>query len=208
MTRARTTARGGKGFRRNAPVKTQSVIRRSRVSRDFARTCPLRCTARVWPYPQWQRLSVRCRSHKNGPTAQNRFEVSSSPSCMCPRMRPSTTWMLRTTFVKVRCDILSRMCGEHVVDQKLFDDLWKRQIHNPAAFWGPFPLPSVALDDPRFVRPIPRNTWGGPSQALTALRVIRWFNHYARAAELHDGQMVRSVATRHDIPAADGPAQR
>jgi hypothetical protein len=86
-------------------------------------------------------------------------------------------------FVKVRCDILSRMCGEHVVDQKLFDDLWKRQIHNPAAFWGPFPLPSVALDDPRFVRPIPRNTWGGPSQALTALRVIRWFNHYGRAAE-------------------------
>jgi hypothetical protein len=86
-------------------------------------------------------------------------------------------------FVKIRCDVLSRMCGEHVPDQKLFDDLWTRQIHNPKAFWAPFPLPSVALDDPQFVRPIPRNTWGGPSQALTALRASRWFDHYGRAAE-------------------------
>nr|WP_213807061.1 alpha-L-rhamnosidase [Granulicella sp. dw_53] len=86
-------------------------------------------------------------------------------------------------FVKVRSDILSRMCGEHVVDQRLFDELWTRQIHNPKAFWAPFPLPSVALDDPRFVRPIPRNSWGGASQALTALRAIRWFDHYGRSAE-------------------------
>ncbi|ADV83524.1 MGH1-like glycoside hydrolase domain-containing protein [Terriglobus saanensis] len=86
-------------------------------------------------------------------------------------------------FVKVRSDILSRMCGEHVVDQKLFDELWTLQIHNPKAFWAPFPLPSVALDDPQFVRPIPRNSWGGASQALTALRAVRWFDHYGRAAE-------------------------
>jgi hypothetical protein len=85
--------------------------------------------------------------------------------------------------VKINCDILSRMCGEHVVDQKLFDDLWTRQIHNPKAFWAPYPLPSVALNDPLFVRPIPRNSWGGPSQALTALRAPRWFDHYGRAAE-------------------------
>jgi hypothetical protein len=86
-------------------------------------------------------------------------------------------------FVKVRSDILSRMCGEHVIDQKLFDELWAREIHNPKAFWAPFPLPSVALDDPQFVRPIPRNSWGGASQALTALRALRWFDHYGRAAE-------------------------
>ena len=83
-------------------------------------------------------------------------------------------------FVKIRCDILSRMCGEHIPDQALFDDLWARQIHNPKAFWAPWPLPSVALDDPLFVRPIPRNSWGGASQALTALRAGRWFDHYGR----------------------------
>jgi len=86
-------------------------------------------------------------------------------------------------FVKIRCDILTRMCGEHVVDQALFDSLWTRQIHNPKAFWAPYPLPSVALDDPLFVRPIPRNSWGGASQALTALRASRWFDHYGRSAE-------------------------
>jgi hypothetical protein len=86
-------------------------------------------------------------------------------------------------FVKIRCDILSRMCGEHVPDRALFDELWPRQMHNPKAFWAPYPLPSVALDDPLFVRPIPRNSWGGASQALTALRAGRWFDHYGRSAE-------------------------
>ena len=86
-------------------------------------------------------------------------------------------------LVRIRCDILSRMCGEHVPAQALFDDLWTRQIHNPKAFWAPYPLPSVALDDPLFVRPIPRNSWGGASQALTALRAGRWFDFYGRTAE-------------------------
>jgi len=86
-------------------------------------------------------------------------------------------------FVKINCCILTRICGEHVVDQKLFDTLWSRQLHNPQAFWPAYPLPSVALNDPLFVRPIPRNSWGGPSQALTALRAGRWFDHYHRSAE-------------------------
>jgi hypothetical protein len=86
-------------------------------------------------------------------------------------------------FVKVRTCVLTRVCGEHVPDQKLFNDLWTRQIHNPKAFWAPYPLPSIALDDPAFVRPIPSNSWGGASQALTALRAGRWFDHYDRSAE-------------------------
>jgi hypothetical protein len=86
-------------------------------------------------------------------------------------------------FVKVRSDILSRICGEHVVDDKIFADMWGRQLGNPKAFWAPFPLPSIALDDPTFVRPIQRNSWGGPSQALTALRAGRWLDHYGRSAE-------------------------
>jgi hypothetical protein len=71
-------------------------------------------------------------------------------------------------------------------DQKLFDELWSRQIHHPNAFWAPFPLPSIALDDPLFVRPIPRNSWGGASQALTALRASRWLDHYGRSAEFSE----------------------
>jgi len=85
-------------------------------------------------------------------------------------------------FVKVRSEIITRICSEHVVDQNLFNALWQRQIH-AAAFWPAYPLPSVAMDDPKFVRPIPRNSWGGATQALTALRAGRWFDHYHRSAE-------------------------
>jgi hypothetical protein len=87
-------------------------------------------------------------------------------------------------FVRVRGDAISRVLGEHVVDQRLFDSIYARQIHNPQAFWAPYPLPSIALDDSSFVRPIPPNSWGGASQALTALRAPRWMEHYGKPADL------------------------
>ena len=40
------------------------------------------------------------------------------------------------------------------------------------------------MDDPAAVRPSPRNSWGGASQALTALRAPRWMEHYGKAADL------------------------
>ncbi|MEH3158707.1 MAG: trehalase family glycosidase [Sphingomonas taxi] len=85
-------------------------------------------------------------------------------------------------FVAIRSDILTRMCGEHVPDQDMFDRMWRLQLGNPKAFWTRYPLPSIAADDPAFVRPIPANSWGGASQALTALRAGRWFDHYGRSA--------------------------
>jgi hypothetical protein len=93
-------------------------------------------------------------------------------------------------FVRVRSDVNSRVLGEHVLrmsearDRAIFDAVWTRQIHNPKAFWAPYPLTSVAMDDPAFVRPIPRNSWGGATQALTALRTPRWMEHYGKQAEL------------------------
>jgi hypothetical protein len=93
-------------------------------------------------------------------------------------------------FVRVRSDVISRVLGEHVLqlsdagDRAIFEAVWTRQLHNPAAFWAPFPLTSIAQDDPTFVRPIPRNSWGGASQALTALRAPRWMSHYGKQAAL------------------------
>ena len=95
-------------------------------------------------------------------------------------------------FVRVRSDVISRVLGEHVLqlseahDRAIFEAVWERQLHNPKAFWAPYPFPSIALDDPTFVRPIPRNSWGGASQALTALRAPRWMPHYGKQAELND----------------------
>jgi hypothetical protein len=95
-------------------------------------------------------------------------------------------------FVRVRSDVISRVLGEHVLDlahardRAIFEAVWNRQLHNPKAFWAPYPLSSIAQDDPVFVRPIPRNSWGGASQALTALRAPRWMAHYGKQAELNE----------------------
>jgi hypothetical protein len=92
-------------------------------------------------------------------------------------------------FVRIRCDLITRVLGEHVLkseiasDRRIFDDIWTRQLHNPKAFWTPFPWSSVAIDDPLFVRPIQPDSWGGPSQALTALRATRWVDYYGKQQE-------------------------
>jgi hypothetical protein len=94
----------------------------------------------------------------------------------------------QNNFVRVRGDVISRVLGEHVVDpvkdKAIFEAVWTKEIHNPKAFWAPYPLTSIAMDDPTFVRPIPRNSWGGASQALTALRAPRWMAYYGKQAEL------------------------
>ncbi len=87
-------------------------------------------------------------------------------------------------FVRLRGDVLTRVLGEHVVDQPLFERIYARHIKNENAFWTPYPLPSIAADDPQFVRDLPANSWGGASQALTALRAPRWFIHYQKEADL------------------------
>jgi hypothetical protein len=87
-------------------------------------------------------------------------------------------------FVRVHGDAMIRVLGEHVVDTALFEEIYGKQIHNPHSFWAPYPLPSIALDDPAFVRPIPRNSWGGASQALQALRAPRWMEFYEKPADL------------------------
>lgn len=87
-------------------------------------------------------------------------------------------------FVRIRGDLLTRVLGEHVLDQTTFQHIYDKQIHNPKAFWAPYPLPSIAMDDPAFVRPIPRNSWGGASQALTALRAPRWMEYYGKPADM------------------------
>jgi hypothetical protein len=110
----------------------------------------------------------------------------------------------QNNFVRVRSDVMSRVLGEHVLkrsdakDKAIFDAVWTRQIHNPKAFWAPYPLTSIAMDDPTFVRPIPRNSWGGASQALTALRAPRWMPYYGKQAELnHMMQQWCEAINRH-----------
>lgn len=95
------------------------------------------------------------------------------------------------SFVRVRSVANLRVLGEHVLrldvprERRIFEQLWERQIHNPAAYWTGFPFPSIAIEDPAFKRPLRYNSWGGPSQALTALRTLRWMDHYGKSDAQH-----------------------
>lgn len=87
-------------------------------------------------------------------------------------------------FVRVRGDLLTRVLDEGVPDQALFETIYARQIRDKNAFWTPFPLPSIAANDAQFDRSIPHNSWGGASQALTAMRAPRWFVRYGKESDL------------------------
>lgn len=108
----------------------------------------------------------------------------------CPQDAAFYDLDAQNQFVRVRSITIHRVMGEHVLklentlDRHIFDAVWTRQLHNPKAFWPPFPFPSIALDDPAFVRPIQPNSWCGASQALTALRAPRWMEHYGKHYEL------------------------
>jgi len=86
-------------------------------------------------------------------------------------------------FIRIKGDALTRVLSEHVVDQNLFELIYKENVKNPEAFWTPYPLPSIAVNDPAFVKELPRNSWGGASQALTALRAPRWFDYYGKSSD-------------------------
>ncbi|MFA7231258.1 MAG: hypothetical protein WC071_08295, partial [Victivallaceae bacterium] len=87
-------------------------------------------------------------------------------------------------YVKIVGDVLTRVLGEHVVDQSVFERIYARHIKNPDEFWTPYPLPSIAVNNPLFDYELSYNSWGGASQALTALRAPRWFEHYGKCEDL------------------------
>ena len=87
-------------------------------------------------------------------------------------------------FVRIKGDVLTRVLCEHVADRPMFERIYERHIKNPNGFWPPYPLPSIAVGDPAFVRALPPNSWGGASQVLTALRAPRWFEHYGKTDDL------------------------
>lgn len=80
-------------------------------------------------------------------------------------------------------DAMLRVLMEHVPDRTLGEGIFRRHVLDPRAFWAPYPLPSIALDDPTCDPDAEHNCWGGPSQALAALRTSLWFDHYGHPSE-------------------------
>lgn len=87
-------------------------------------------------------------------------------------------------LLRIAGDAGLRVLMEHVPDQALFDRIFTRWIINPNAFRTPIPLPSIAANDAEFLYPPTPNCWGGPCQALLALRAPRWLEYYGKYAAL------------------------
>ncbi len=61
--------------------------------------------------------------------------------------------------------------------QAMADRFVREHLLNPAEFWTPMPLPSVAANDPAF-RNAPENNWSGQPEGLTYQRAIRALERY------------------------------
>ena len=82
---------------------------------------------------------------------------------------------------RYRTEHVTRLFLNGVLEQGEFDRVWKRHFAVPGqGFSPPFPIPSMAVDDPHFPRETTRNSWGRNTQSLTLLRALLWADRYGR----------------------------
>ena len=84
-----------------------------------------------------------------------------------------------------------------VFTQEMADVFIQRHLLNPAEFWTPVPLPSIALNE-QLYQNIPVNNWSGQPQGLTFQRAIRALENYGHHAEVSlVGQKLLPVLIRN-----------
>jgi len=75
-------------------------------------------------------------------------------------------------------------CMYHgIFTQQMADAFVRHHLLNPAEFWTPMPLVSIAANDPKF-KSVSHNNWSGQPQGLTFQRAIRALENYGHYAEL------------------------
>jgi len=70
-----------------------------------------------------------------------------------------------------------------VYTQPMADAFIRHHVLNPAEFWTPTPLPSIAFNEPLYSNK-QKNNWGGQPQGLTYQRAIRALENYGHYAEV------------------------
>ncbi|MBR7103842.1 MAG: alpha-L-rhamnosidase [Lentisphaeria bacterium] len=87
-------------------------------------------------------------------------------------------------FRKYRSEHITRLFLNKVLTQKEFDAIYDRYFTvEGKEFYPAYPIPSMSIDDPAFVKSCPLNSWGSNAQALTALRTLFWMDHYGRSSD-------------------------
>jgi hypothetical protein len=70
-----------------------------------------------------------------------------------------------------------RLMYHNALTQEMADRFVQEHLLNPDEFWTPFPLPSIAVNDPIFRNGVD-NDWGGPPMGLTYQRAIHALENY------------------------------
>ena len=70
-----------------------------------------------------------------------------------------------------------------IFTQTMADAFIRHHLLNPAEFWTPVPLPSIAANEPLY-RNVPGNDWSGQPMGLTYQRAIRGLENYGHYAEV------------------------
>ena len=76
-----------------------------------------------------------------------------------------------------------RCMWHNAFTQEMADAFIRDHLLNPAEFWTPVPLPSIAVNDPLY-RNTEGNSWSGQPQGLTFQRAIRALENYGHSAEV------------------------
>ncbi len=87
-----------------------------------------------------------------------------------------------------------RVMYHGVFTQPMADAFIREHLLNPAEFWTPMPLPSIAVNSPLF-RNDSANNWSGQPEGLTYQRAIRALENYGHFAEvtLLGQKLIKSV---------------
>lgn len=108
---------------------------------------------------------------------------------------------------RIQSDVLLRVLACEIGDGALFTRALERYLMNRGKFHAGYGLTSIALDDPRFDRDYSRNSWGGPTNALTMLRTPAAFERHGRVAELAtlSAPMIEALAAADRFPQCFDP---
>ena len=79
--------------------------------------------------------------------------------------------------IDVMCHNTLRCMYWGSLSQEMADRFVKEHLLNPAEFWTPLPLPSVAVNDPAFRNAV-ENNWSGQCEGLTYQRAILALERY------------------------------
>lgn len=79
---------------------------------------------------------------------------------------------------KIRSISIATLYIERVLDKEEGQRLFKKYFLSPEFFGTPYPYPSVAASDKRFIKNHEGNSWNYYCQGLTMLRTLLWMDDY------------------------------